>query len=363
MDLGSRRGRDPREGSRPRRPAAAGGSDAKRRALPIVRAAARRISRSPTPRATPSRLTQTVNLLFGSGITVPGTGIVLNDEMDDFSVAPNQPNAFGLVDVHGVERGGARQAAALQHDADAGAGERQGADGGRQPRRSAHHHHRAARAAQHARLRHGPVRGASPRRASITSGCPTSCRSKPGMPADVQDALRERGHTVKVAERNWSSAQVIAIDPKTGWHLGGERPAHRRSRGRVLNDERRRVDRRRDRARAARPAARAQRGRSRSVGRGREGDLPRQGNPVRARRAADRRRQRRVARVDGSRRRADRGLERREAARRLDRDRAARRAHRARAAPDSRRVSRSARSSSGSAASCAANSVSAGAGG
>ncbi len=33
---------------------------------------------------------------------MPGTGIVLNDEMDDFSVAPNQPNAFGLVDVHGT---------------------------------------------------------------------------------------------------------------------------------------------------------------------------------------------------------------------------------------------------------------------
>ena len=47
-------------------------------------------------------ITQTVNLLFGSGITVPGTGIVLNDEMDDFSVAPNQPNAFGLVDVNGT---------------------------------------------------------------------------------------------------------------------------------------------------------------------------------------------------------------------------------------------------------------------
>ena len=45
-----------------------------------------------------------------------------------------------------------------------------------------------------------------------------------GMPADVQDALRRRGHSVKVAERNWSSAQVIAIDPKTGWQLGATDP-------------------------------------------------------------------------------------------------------------------------------------------
>ncbi len=42
-------------------------------------------------------LTQTVNTLFGSGITAPGTGIVLNNEMDDFAAAPNAPNAFGLV--------------------------------------------------------------------------------------------------------------------------------------------------------------------------------------------------------------------------------------------------------------------------
>ncbi len=42
-------------------------------------------------------LTQSVNTVFGSGITVPGTGIVLNNEMDDFSAAPDASNAFGLV--------------------------------------------------------------------------------------------------------------------------------------------------------------------------------------------------------------------------------------------------------------------------
>lgn len=41
-------------------------------------------------------LTQTVNTLFGSLITVPGTGIVLNNEMDDFSL-PGTPNAWGAV--------------------------------------------------------------------------------------------------------------------------------------------------------------------------------------------------------------------------------------------------------------------------
>ncbi len=42
-------------------------------------------------------LTTTLNLQFGSGILVRGGGFLLNDEMDDFALAPDSPNAFGLV--------------------------------------------------------------------------------------------------------------------------------------------------------------------------------------------------------------------------------------------------------------------------
>ncbi|MBW4519972.1 MAG: gamma-glutamyltransferase [Scytolyngbya sp. HA4215-MV1] len=42
-------------------------------------------------------LTFTVNYGFGSGVVVPGMGILLNDEMDDFAAAPGVPNVFGLV--------------------------------------------------------------------------------------------------------------------------------------------------------------------------------------------------------------------------------------------------------------------------
>jgi gamma-glutamyltranspeptidase / glutathione hydrolase len=42
-------------------------------------------------------LTTTVNLWFGAHLLAGRTGIVLNNEMDDFSIAPETPNAFGLV--------------------------------------------------------------------------------------------------------------------------------------------------------------------------------------------------------------------------------------------------------------------------
>lgn len=42
-------------------------------------------------------VTTTVNDIFGSGFVPPGTGIVMNNEMDDFSVQPGVPNLFGLV--------------------------------------------------------------------------------------------------------------------------------------------------------------------------------------------------------------------------------------------------------------------------
>jgi gamma-glutamyltranspeptidase/glutathione hydrolase len=52
-------------------------------------------------------LTATINLRFGSKVIVPGTGVLLNNEMDDFSIQPGVPNAFGLVgaEVNAVEPG------------------------------------------------------------------------------------------------------------------------------------------------------------------------------------------------------------------------------------------------------------------
>jgi gamma-glutamyltranspeptidase/glutathione hydrolase len=41
--------------------------------------------------------TLTINLNFGAGMIAPGTGVILNNEMDDFAAAPGRPNAFGLI--------------------------------------------------------------------------------------------------------------------------------------------------------------------------------------------------------------------------------------------------------------------------
>ena len=42
-------------------------------------------------------VTYTLNTNFGTGIVAAGTGILLNNEMDDFSAKPGVPNAYGLV--------------------------------------------------------------------------------------------------------------------------------------------------------------------------------------------------------------------------------------------------------------------------
>jgi gamma-glutamyltranspeptidase/glutathione hydrolase len=42
-------------------------------------------------------VTQTVNLTYGSGLVAEGTGVLMNDEMDDFALKPGTPNAFGVM--------------------------------------------------------------------------------------------------------------------------------------------------------------------------------------------------------------------------------------------------------------------------
>lgn len=51
--------------------------------------------------------TMSINYPFGSGFVPPGTGVLLNDEMDDFSSKPGTPNGYGLVgaEANAIEPG------------------------------------------------------------------------------------------------------------------------------------------------------------------------------------------------------------------------------------------------------------------
>jgi gamma-glutamyltranspeptidase/glutathione hydrolase len=177
-------------------------------------------------------LTQTINLIFGSGITVPHTGIVLNDEMDDFSIAPDVPNAFGLVDVRGANavapdkrplssmtptillRGGKPYLVS-------------GSPGG--PR---------IISATLLTILNIVDYGMNPEEAVCAprfhhQWIPDTLTVEHAVPRDVIEGLEHRGHRVEVSARDWSSAQTIVVDPATGLHLGGSDP---RSDGLALGD-------------------------------------------------------------------------------------------------------------------------------
>ncbi len=167
-------------------------------------------------------ITQTVNLILGSGITAPGTGIVLNDEMDDFSIAPGTPNAFGLIDTRGANAiaPGKRPLSSMTPTIlmkDGRVRMVTGSPGG--PRiitttlqsivNVVDYGMDVQEAVSFPRFHHQWV--------------PDRVLVEDATPADVVEGLRRRGHTVEISERNWSSAQAIVVEPD-GLHLGGSDP-------------------------------------------------------------------------------------------------------------------------------------------
>lgn len=158
-------------------------------------------------------VTQTVNLPYGSAFVVPGTGFLLNNEMDDFSVKAGVPNAFGLVgdDANAIAPGkrplssmtptlllGEQRMAAI------------GTPGGSriismvllgllelidgQP---------AQAAADLPRFHHQYL--------------PDEISFEPGaLDGATIDALRAMGHTVTDAKRTWGNMQIVTWDTRSG---------------------------------------------------------------------------------------------------------------------------------------------------
>jgi len=168
-------------------------------------------------------LTQTINLIFGSGITVAHTGIILNNEMDDFSIAPDVPNAFGLVDVRGANAvaPGKRPLSSMTPTIVLRGGMPflvSGSPGG--PR---------IISTTLLTILNIVDYGMNPEEAVCAprfhhQWVPDTLTVERAVPRDVVEGLERRGHTVEVSPRDWSSAQTIMIDPATGLHLGGSDP-------------------------------------------------------------------------------------------------------------------------------------------
>ena len=168
-------------------------------------------------------LTMTINTSYGSGITVPGTGIILNNEMDDFAVAPDTPNAYGLVDIRGANAiaPGKRPLSSMTPTILV-AGEKPfmvtGSPGG--PRiistvlltilNVVDWKMDVQAAVSAPRYHHQWI--------------PDKLRVEPETTVDIVEALRALGHNVDVQGRHWSAAEAIVIDPASGLHYGGSDP-------------------------------------------------------------------------------------------------------------------------------------------
>jgi len=169
-------------------------------------------------------LTTTVNDGFGSCMVAKGTGILLNDQMDDFAVAPGVPNAYGL-------RGGAENAPDAGKEplssmaptfVFAPSGELRlavGAAGGPTiPTTVAQiivhvidDKMRLDEAIAASRLHHNLL--------------PDAIRmEKNGLEAETQKALAARGHTLRVGRAPLGKACGVEVDPATGLRAASADP-------------------------------------------------------------------------------------------------------------------------------------------
>ena len=168
-------------------------------------------------------LTMTINTPFGSGITAKGTGVVLNNEMDDFAIATGTPNSYGLIDTRGANlpAPGKRPLSSMTPtivDRDGRLFMVSGSPGG--PR---------IISTTLLTLLNVIDWGMDPQAAAAAPRYhhqwdPDKLRVEPETPAEVIFSLEERGHTVERSPRHWSAAEVVVVEPETGRHLGGADP-------------------------------------------------------------------------------------------------------------------------------------------
>ncbi len=171
-------------------------------------------------------MTTTVNYGFGAGIVARGTGVLWNDEMDDFAIAPGVPNVYGVVgaEANAVQPGKRPVSSMAPTIVFAGATTDTpvrfvvGAPGGptipTTVLQAIHNHFTfgadVEKAVALGRVHHQHL-------PDVTWVEPL------GLDVTTRNLLELRGHVVKEREP-WGNATVVAVDPETGVRTGAADP-------------------------------------------------------------------------------------------------------------------------------------------
>jgi len=167
--------------------------------------------------------TYTLNTAFGSGVTAVGTGVLLNNEMDDFTSKPGIPNAFGLIqgEANAIQSG-KRPLSSMTPTLVLKDGKLVlvvGSPGGPTIINTVlqvilnviDHRMNLCQAVTEPRIHH--------------QWLPDVLQHEPfGMPRDVADALRRRGHQLTTSARYIGDVQAVMVEPGTGYRLGFSDP-------------------------------------------------------------------------------------------------------------------------------------------
>jgi gamma-glutamyltranspeptidase/glutathione hydrolase len=169
-------------------------------------------------------ITQSIDGPYGSWVTVPGTGILLNNEMDDFVTRPGQANQWGLPSLAAAANRvepGKRPLSSMAPLIVLEGGKLRfvaGSNGG--PRiisavllaflNAFEWDMDAQEAVSAPRFHH--------------QWQPDQLEVEGDTPVDVVRALRERGHDVRVGDEIMTGVEAIAVDPETGLMTGGADP-------------------------------------------------------------------------------------------------------------------------------------------
>lgn len=169
-------------------------------------------------------LTTTLNLRFGACLVVPGTGILMNDQMDDFDAAPGVPNAFGLSGrganaVAPGKRPLSSMTPALAFDRQGRLLLAVGSSGGPTiPSTVA----QVLVALLDWKMSLPEALGA-PR--IHHQWMPDEILAEPfALDDDTARALEARGHRIRIAEHPFGNPQAVSVDPRTGWRTAASDP-------------------------------------------------------------------------------------------------------------------------------------------